>query len=78
MTKNFSLPLQSLHRKWANRKGRRDTGGFSGPIEGLPELIAACMGKERIFADIVGQEFQSTQIAQVGCKYYHPEGTLGM
>uniref|UniRef100_A0A4W6ERU2 Activating signal cointegrator 1 complex subunit 3 n=1 Tax=Lates calcarifer TaxID=8187 RepID=A0A4W6ERU2_LATCA len=55
-----------LFRKWANRKGRRDTGGFSGPIEGLPELIAACMGKERIFADIVGQEFQSTQIAQVG------------
>uniref|UniRef100_A0A4W6ERX7 Activating signal cointegrator 1 complex subunit 3 n=1 Tax=Lates calcarifer TaxID=8187 RepID=A0A4W6ERX7_LATCA len=53
-----------LFRKWANRKGRRDTGGFSGPIEGLPELIAACMGKERIFADIVGQEFQSTQIAQ--------------
>ncbi|TMS11145.1 Activating signal cointegrator 1 complex subunit 3, partial [Larimichthys crocea] len=53
-----------LFRKWAQRKGRSDAGGFSGPIEGLPELIAACNGKESVFAAIVGQEFQSSQIAQ--------------
>uniref|UniRef100_A0A8C9Y3Z0 Activating signal cointegrator 1 complex subunit 3 n=1 Tax=Sander lucioperca TaxID=283035 RepID=A0A8C9Y3Z0_SANLU len=45
-----------LFRKWANKKER--------PIEGLPELIAACNGKESVFAAIVGQEFQSSQIAQ--------------
>ncbi|KAM9353179.1 activating signal cointegrator 1 complex subunit 3 [Symphorus nematophorus] len=53
-----------LFRKWTHRKGRSDGGGFSGPIEGLPELIAACNGKESVFASIVGQEFQSSQIAQ--------------
>uniref|UniRef100_A0A7N5ZVM2 Activating signal cointegrator 1 complex subunit 3 n=1 Tax=Anabas testudineus TaxID=64144 RepID=A0A7N5ZVM2_ANATE len=37
---------------------------FKGPIEGLPELIAACNGKESVFTDIVGQEFQSSQISQ--------------
>ncbi|XP_034729365.1 activating signal cointegrator 1 complex subunit 3 [Etheostoma cragini] len=45
-----------LFRKWANKKER--------PIEGLPELIAACNGKESVFAAIVGQEFQSSQVAQ--------------
>uniref|UniRef100_G3PM43 Activating signal cointegrator 1 complex subunit 3 n=1 Tax=Gasterosteus aculeatus aculeatus TaxID=481459 RepID=G3PM43_GASAC len=40
------------------------TGGFKLPIEGLPELIAACNGKESVFAAILGQEFHSTQIAQ--------------
>jgi len=54
-----------LHRKWANRKGRSNTGGFNLPIEGLPELIAACDGKESVFAAIVGQEFESSQIAEV-------------
>ncbi|XP_067458608.1 activating signal cointegrator 1 complex subunit 3 [Thunnus thynnus] len=53
-----------LFRKWANRKGRGNTGGYNGPIEGLPELIAACNGKESLFAAIVGQEFQSSQISQ--------------
>uniref|UniRef100_A0A3Q3RSP6 Activating signal cointegrator 1 complex subunit 3 n=1 Tax=Mastacembelus armatus TaxID=205130 RepID=A0A3Q3RSP6_9TELE len=37
---------------------------FKGPIDGLPELIDACNGKEHVFAAIVGQEFQSSQIAQ--------------
>ncbi|XP_056289492.1 activating signal cointegrator 1 complex subunit 3 [Pseudoliparis swirei] len=53
-----------LFRKWANRKGRSNTGGFNLPIEGLPELIAACDGKESVFAAIVGQEFESSQIAE--------------
>lgn len=52
-----------LFRKWADRKGRSNVG-FNLPIEGLPELIAACNGKESVFAAIVGQEFQSGQIAQ--------------
>ncbi|KAM6995450.1 activating signal cointegrator 1 complex subunit 3 isoform 1-T2 [Tautogolabrus adspersus] len=60
------IEQQDLHlfRKWANRKGRSDAGGFSGPIEGLPELIAACRGKESVFTSIIGQELQSNQIAQ--------------
>uniref|UniRef100_A0A8C2Z061 Activating signal cointegrator 1 complex subunit 3 n=1 Tax=Cyclopterus lumpus TaxID=8103 RepID=A0A8C2Z061_CYCLU len=49
--------------------GRSNTGGFNLPIEGLPELIAACNGKESVFAAIVGQEFQSSQIAQVRCMW---------
>lgn len=53
-----------LFRRWSTRKGRSDVGGFNGPIEGLPELIAACNGKESVFAAIVGQEFQSNQISQ--------------
>ncbi|KAI3361536.1 hypothetical protein L3Q82_013685 [Scortum barcoo] len=53
-----------LFRKWTNRKGRSDVGGYNGPIEGLPELIAVCSGKESVFTAIVGQEFQSSQIAQ--------------
>ncbi|XP_077950237.1 activating signal cointegrator 1 complex subunit 3 isoform X2 [Gasterosteus aculeatus] len=53
-----------LFRKWFNGKGRSHAGGFKLPIEGLPELIAACNGKESVFAAILGQEFHSTQIAQ--------------
>lgn len=53
-----------LFRKWTHRKGKSDAGGFSGPIEGLPELIAACNGRESVFAAIVVQELQSSQIAQ--------------
>lgn len=41
-------------------------GGFTGPIEGLPELIHACNGKDSVFAAIVGQAFQPSYIAQVG------------
>uniref|UniRef100_A0A3Q3K309 Activating signal cointegrator 1 complex subunit 3 n=1 Tax=Monopterus albus TaxID=43700 RepID=A0A3Q3K309_MONAL len=49
---------QHLHlfRKWANRAGKSDVRGFKGPIEGLPELIAACNGKESVLTAIVGQE----------------------
>lgn len=44
---------------------RSNDGGFTGPIEGLPELIAACNGKENVFASMVGQEFHPNLIAQV-------------
>uniref|UniRef100_A0A673AIY4 U5 small nuclear ribonucleoprotein 200 kDa helicase n=1 Tax=Sphaeramia orbicularis TaxID=375764 RepID=A0A673AIY4_9TELE len=57
-----------LFRRWANVKGRGNVGSFNGPIEGLPELIAACDGKESVFASIVGQEFQPSHIAQVRLK----------
>lgn len=53
-----------LFRRWTNGKGRGNVGSFNGPIEGLPELIAACDGKESVFASIVGQEFQPSRIAQ--------------
>lgn len=52
-------------RKWTNRDGRSKAGGFRGPIEGLPELMAACSGKQAVFTDILGQEFQSSQVGQV-------------
>uniref|UniRef100_A0A3Q2PUF9 Activating signal cointegrator 1 complex subunit 3 n=1 Tax=Fundulus heteroclitus TaxID=8078 RepID=A0A3Q2PUF9_FUNHE len=53
-----------LFRKWAGRGGRSGAEGFRGPIEGLPELIAACSGKESVFSAIVGQEFHPSQILQ--------------
>ncbi|XP_028280593.1 activating signal cointegrator 1 complex subunit 3 [Parambassis ranga] len=56
-----------LFRKWVNKKGRSDAGGFNRPIEGLPELIAACNGRESVFTAIVGQELQSSQIGQAWC-----------
>ncbi|XP_058504063.1 activating signal cointegrator 1 complex subunit 3 [Solea solea] len=54
-----------LFRKWANMKDKRNVGGYNGPIEGLPELIAVCNGKESIFGGIVSQEFHSHQISQI-------------
>uniref|UniRef100_A0AAV2MBR4 Activating signal cointegrator 1 complex subunit 3 n=1 Tax=Knipowitschia caucasica TaxID=637954 RepID=A0AAV2MBR4_KNICA len=53
-----------LFRKWSNRKGSSDRGGFTGPIEGLPELMEVCGGRESVFASILGQEFQHSQINQ--------------
>lgn len=44
---------------------RSNVGGFSGPIEGLPELIAACNGRESVFASMVSQELHPTLMAQV-------------
>lgn len=59
-------PFPRRCRKWANRRGRAELGVFNGPIEGLPELIDACGGKESVFAAIVGQEFHHSQVSQVG------------
>uniref|UniRef100_A0A672FSE4 Activating signal cointegrator 1 complex subunit 3 n=1 Tax=Salarias fasciatus TaxID=181472 RepID=A0A672FSE4_SALFA len=60
------LQQQHLHlfRKWPGRRGRSEPGGYSGPVEGLPELMAACGGRESVFSAMVGQELQSGQIAQ--------------
>ncbi|XP_051922360.1 activating signal cointegrator 1 complex subunit 3 [Hippocampus zosterae] len=54
-----------LFRKWSNWKERGNTGCYSGPIEGLPELIATCSGKESIFAAIIGHEFPSSHVTQM-------------
>lgn len=40
-------------------------GGYQGPIECLPELMAACEGKENVFASIVESELQTAHISQV-------------
>ncbi|XP_038129491.1 activating signal cointegrator 1 complex subunit 3 [Cyprinodon tularosa] len=53
-----------LFRKWAVKRGRSDAEGFSGAVEGLPELIAACSGKESVFSAIVSQEFTPSQTQQ--------------
>lgn len=54
------MTVFSLDRRW------RGGGGFRGPIEGLPELIAACDGKEDNFASMVKEVLQPHQISQVG------------
>ncbi|KAF7641641.1 hypothetical protein LDENG_00275650 [Lucifuga dentata] len=54
-----------LFRRWSDRKGRGEARGFHGPIKGLPELIAACEGRQNTFAAIMGQELQTSQITQV-------------
>ncbi|XP_054637611.1 activating signal cointegrator 1 complex subunit 3 isoform X1 [Dunckerocampus dactyliophorus] len=53
-----------LFRKWSNRKERTDTGSYNGPIDGLPELIIACNGRESIFSAIVGQKLPPSHVAQ--------------
>ncbi|XP_061675544.1 activating signal cointegrator 1 complex subunit 3 isoform X3 [Syngnathoides biaculeatus] len=54
-----------MFRKWSNQNGGGRTGSDSGPIEGLPELITVCSGKERIFKAIVGDEFPSSHVTQM-------------
>ncbi|KAM9004103.1 activating signal cointegrator 1 complex subunit 3 isoform X1 [Sarcophilus harrisii] len=53
-----------LFRKWSQGKRKGPPGGYQGPIECLPELIAACEGKEKIFNSIVNGELQSTYVTQ--------------
>ncbi|KAK7886360.1 hypothetical protein WMY93_025981 [Mugilogobius chulae] len=53
-----------LFRKWSNKKSPSDKGGYTGAIEGLPELMAVCGGRESVFASILQQEFQHSQINQ--------------
>ncbi|KAM9488100.1 activating signal cointegrator 1 complex subunit 3 [Clarias gariepinus] len=53
-----------LFRKSSSKGGKGGTRGYQGPIEGLPELIAACDGREEIFIAIVKEEFEPQQITQ--------------
>uniref|UniRef100_A0A8C3F8J4 Activating signal cointegrator 1 complex subunit 3 n=1 Tax=Chrysemys picta bellii TaxID=8478 RepID=A0A8C3F8J4_CHRPI len=57
-----------LFRKWNQEKrkglGGGYRGGYQGPIECLPELIAVSEGKENIFASIVDRDLQTVHITQ--------------
>lgn len=53
-----------LFSRWSSKGGKGGARGFHGPIEGLPELIATCEGRENTFAAIVGEELQPHQISQ--------------
>ncbi|XP_060726018.1 activating signal cointegrator 1 complex subunit 3 isoform X1 [Tachysurus vachellii] len=53
-----------LFRKWSSNGGKGGTGGYKGPIDSLPELIAACDGREGIFAAMVKEGFEPQQITQ--------------
>ncbi|KAL8186305.1 UNVERIFIED_CONTAM: activating signal cointegrator 1 complex subunit [Gekko kuhli] len=50
-----------LFRKW--NQGKRKSS-YQGPIECLPELIAACDGKENVFASIVERDLHAAHIKQ--------------
>ncbi|XP_075603901.1 activating signal cointegrator 1 complex subunit 3 [Balearica regulorum gibbericeps] len=53
-----------LFRKWSQGKRKSVHGGYQGPIECLPELMAACEGKENVFASILDSELQTAHISQ--------------
>ncbi|XP_072535818.1 activating signal cointegrator 1 complex subunit 3 [Salminus brasiliensis] len=53
-----------LFRRWSSKGGRGGGRGYQGPIEALPELIAACEGREEIFTAMVKEELQPQQISQ--------------
>ncbi|NWX11126.1 ASCC3 protein, partial [Caloenas nicobarica] len=61
---NIELQHLYLFRKWSQHKRKSVRGGYQGPIECLPELIAACEGKEHVFASIVDSELQTAHISQ--------------
>ncbi|XP_026040959.1 activating signal cointegrator 1 complex subunit 3 isoform X1 [Maylandia zebra] len=50
-----------LFRNRGNRKGQ---GGLNEPIEGLPELIAACNGNESVFSAMVARQLHPSHTAQ--------------
>ncbi|KAF4088062.1 hypothetical protein AMELA_G00078530 [Ameiurus melas] len=54
-----------LFRKWSTKGGKGGTRSYQGPIEGLPELIATCDGREEIFTAMVKEEFEPQQITQM-------------
>ncbi|XP_048883103.1 activating signal cointegrator 1 complex subunit 3 [Brienomyrus brachyistius] len=60
------IEQQHLHlfRRWGSDHAKGKAAGFSGPIEGLPELMAACAGRESTFSAIVGKELQAGQVSQ--------------
>ncbi|XP_061571388.1 activating signal cointegrator 1 complex subunit 3 isoform X2 [Cololabis saira] len=53
-----------LFRKWADKKVKGNAPGFSGAVEGLPELIASCGGKEGVFSAMLSPTLHPNQIAQ--------------
>ncbi|NXD96456.1 ASCC3 protein, partial [Chaetorhynchus papuensis] len=61
---NIELQHLYLFQKWSQGQRKSVHGGYQGPIECLPELMAACEGKENVFASIVGSELQAAHISQ--------------
>ncbi|NXD34834.1 ASCC3 protein, partial [Copsychus sechellarum] len=61
---NIELQHLYLFRKWSQGQRKSVCGGYQGPIECLPELMAACEGKENVFASIVDSELQAGHISQ--------------
>ncbi|XP_056674600.1 activating signal cointegrator 1 complex subunit 3 [Monodelphis domestica] len=53
-----------LFRKWSQGKRKGPPGSYQGPIECLPELMAACEGKEKILSCIIDGELQTAHVAQ--------------
>nr|DBA26537.1 TPA: hypothetical protein GDO54_010781 [Pyxicephalus adspersus] len=53
-----------LFRKWNSGKRPGCSESIMGPIECLPELIAACEGKEDLFISIVERDLQVSHISQ--------------
>lgn len=61
---NIEVQHLYLFQKWSQQKRKSVHGGYQGPIECLPELMAACEGKEDVFASIVDSELQTAHISQ--------------
>ncbi|NXB10444.1 ASCC3 protein, partial [Cnemophilus loriae] len=61
---NIELQHLYLFRKWSQGQRKSVHRGYQGPIECLPELMAACEGKENVFASIVDSELQAAHISQ--------------
>ncbi|XP_032538477.1 LOW QUALITY PROTEIN: activating signal cointegrator 1 complex subunit 3 [Chiroxiphia lanceolata] len=61
---NIELQHLYLFRKWSQGQRKSVHGGYQGPIECLPELMAACEGKENVFACILDSELQTAHISQ--------------
>ncbi|XP_068602904.1 activating signal cointegrator 1 complex subunit 3 [Brachionichthys hirsutus] len=63
----LTLPHVEQQHLYLFRKGEQD-GGAAGsvgePIEGLPELIDACGGRQSVLSAIMSPEFQPQQVAQ--------------
>ncbi|XP_072409240.1 activating signal cointegrator 1 complex subunit 3 [Chiloscyllium punctatum] len=53
-----------LFRKWNVGSRKNSSKSCKGPIECLPELVAACEWRENIFHSIVSDELQAPQISQ--------------
>ncbi|GCC29457.1 hypothetical protein chiPu_0007899 [Chiloscyllium punctatum] len=53
-----------IYKKWNVGSRKNSSKSCKGPIECLPELVAACEWRENIFHSIVSDELQAPQISQ--------------
>ncbi|KAJ8411438.1 hypothetical protein AAFF_G00162460 [Aldrovandia affinis] len=61
---HFEQQSLYLFRKWNPGRSRGGARDYQGPIEGLPELMAACDGRESNFTAMVGEELDRSQVSQ--------------